>query len=152
MTLLLLIPAAISAQVAVGGWTMYSSFSGVDDIEETFEYVYYRSGGSLFRIDKETMEVSELNRANLLNDSDVTGIFPDKSHKSVIVAYSSGNMDRIYDNGTVVNISDVVDAALSGSRGINDIAFGKDNFYVAADFGLITYSDRKNEVRESLLT
>lgn len=152
LTLFLLIPAAISAQVAVGGWTMYSSFSGVDDIEETFEYVYYRSGGSLFRIDKETMEVSELNRANLLNDSDVTGIFPDKSHKSVIVAYSSGNMDRIYDNGTVVNISDVVDAALSGSRGINDIAFGKDNFYVAADFGLITYSDRKNEVRESLLT
>lgn len=150
--LLLLMPVAVEAQVAVGGWTMHSAFSGVEEMGETSAYVYYHSGRSLFRIDKETLEVSALNISNALNDSDVTGFFTDKAHRSVIVAYASGNMDRIYDDGRVVNISDVSDATITGSRGINDIAFGKENFYVATDFGLITYNDSKNEVRESAFT
>ena len=150
--LLALVPAMASAQLAVGGWTMHSSFSGVDDIIETGVYVYYKSGASLFRIDKETMEVTAMNVSNYLNDSDVTGIFESDDFKSIVVAYESGNMDRLYDNGTILNLSDIKDASITGSRKINDIAFGKDNFYVAADFGLVTYDKKKNEVRESMFT
>lgn len=152
ITILLMLPQVLQAQVAVGGWTMHSSFTGVDDIGETLDYVYYQSGNNLFRIDKESIEVSSLNISNLLNDSDITGFYPDKAHKSVIVAYASGNMDRIYDDGTVVNMPDIRDSSVSGSHKINDIAFGKENYYVATDFGLVTYHDKKNEVRESALT
>lgn len=150
--LVALLPSMVQAQVAVGGWTLYSPFLGVDDISETNTYVYYRSGSSLYRIDKATMEVTSMNVANYLNDSNITGIFDDRNKKSIIVAYESGNMDRLYDNGSILNIPDIKDAVISGSRKINDIAFGKDNFYVAADFGLVTYSDKKNEVNESMFT
>lgn len=150
--LVALLPLAVQAQVAVGGWTLYSPFLGVDEISETGTYVYYRSGSSLYRIDKATMEVTPLNVSNYLNDSNITGIFDDSNKKSVIVAYESGNMDRLYDNGSILNIPDIKDAVISGSRKINDIAFAKDKFYVAADFGLITYSDKKNEVKESMFT
>ena len=141
--LVALLPSMVQAQVAVGGWTLYSPFLGVNDISETETYVYYRSGSSLYRIDKATMEVTSMNVANYLNDSNITGIFDDRNKKSIIVAYESGNMDRLYDNGSILNIPDIKDAVISGSRKINDIAFGKDNFYVAADFGLVTYSDKK---------
>lgn len=147
-----LLPVFVQAQVPVGGWTLHSSFTGVDDMEETGSYLYYRSGGSLFRVDKETMEVGTLSLANLLNDTDVTGIYPDADHKSILVTYTSGNMDRLYDNGTIVNIPDIRDSSVSGSHKINDIAFGKDQFYVATEFGLVTYNNRKNEVTVSALT
>ncbi len=52
ITILLMLPQVLQAQVAVGGWTMHSSFTGVDDIGETLDYVYYQSGNNLFRIDK----------------------------------------------------------------------------------------------------
>lgn len=147
-----MLPACLAAQVAVGGWTLHSAFSGVDDLCETGDYLYYRSGNSLFRVDKESIEVTTLNISNMLNDSDVTGVFSDKTQKSVVVAYSSGNMDRIYDDGSIVNIPDIRDASIAGSHKINDIAFGKDNFYVATDFGLVTYSNKKNEVKETAFT
>ncbi len=150
--LMVLLPAAVQGQVAVGGWTLYTPFSGVSDMVETGEYVYYLSAGSLYRIDKETTEVSALNVSNSLNDSAITGIFGDKNAKSVIVAYESGNMDRLYDNGRQVNIPDIKDVTVTGSHQVSDIAFGKEHYYVATAFGLVTYDDSKNEVRESAFT
>lgn len=150
--LLALVPAVASAQLAVGGWTMHSSFSGVDDIIETDAYTYFKSGASLFRVDKQTMEATAMNVSNYLNDSNVTGVFSDDDFKSVIVAYESGNMDRLFDNGTILNLPDIKDASITGSRKVTSMAFGKDNFYVATDFGLVTYDKKKNEVKETMFT
>lgn len=150
--LAVLAPMAAKAQIAVGEWTLHSPFQGIEEIAETGEYIYYTSGSSLCCVDKRTAEVQSLNVANRLNDSDVTGVYPARDGKSVIVAYSSGNMDRIYDSGKLVNLSDIKDAVMTGSRKINGIAFGDGSFYVATDFGLITYSDSGNEVRESAMT
>lgn len=152
IALAMLVPWMAQGQLAVGEWTLHSPFQGIDAIVETEEYVYYTSQGSLCSVDKQTYEVQPLNVANRLNDSNITGVFPARDGKSVIVAYESGNMDRIYDNGTLANLSDIKDAVMTGSRKINDIAFGNENFYVATDFGLVTYSNAKNEVRESAMT
>lgn len=143
-----MMPLALPAQLAVGGWTIHSAFNGVEKIVETDTYAYCMSGGSLFRVDKDTYEVNSLNVGNCLNDSGVTDIFGNPDGRSIVVAYSSGNLDRLYDDGKIVNMSDIKDAILSvPSRKINDIAFGKDNFYVAADFGLLTFDSKKNEVK-----
>jgi hypothetical protein len=147
-----LMPTMAPAQVAVGGWTLYSAFSTVEKIVETDTYAYYTSAGSLYRVDKDTYEVSTLNLANKLNDSNISGVYANPDGKSVIVAYTSGNMDRLYDDGRVVNMSEIKDAIMSKARTINDIAFGKDKFYVATAFGLVTYDLKKNEVRETLYT
>lgn len=148
----MIVPAVMSGQVAVGGWTLYSSFTGVDEICETDVYTYYRSSTSLFRIDKETGETATLNISNYLNDSGVTNIFSDPLGKSIIVVYESTNMDRIYDDGRIVNMADIKNATITSSKTINDIAFGKEKFYVATDFGLVTYDNKKNEVRETMYT
>lgn len=148
--LVALLPFVVDAQVTVGGWRHYTPFTGVEDIQETSTYVYYLSSGTVYRVDKQTLEVTSLNSAGLVNDINATGIYLDNDAKSILVTYSTGNMDRIYDNGKVVNIPDIRDANLTGDRTINDVAFGPDNFYVATVFGLITYNGKKNEVRESL--
>jgi len=142
----------MDAQVAVGGWTFHSPFTGVDEICETDTYIYYRSSGSLFRVDKETSELEIMDMSNYLNDSGMTGVYADPSGKNVIVAYESGSMDRVYDDGRIVNMSDIKDATITGSRKINDVAFGNDNIYVATDFGIVTFDKNKNEVRESMFT
>lgn len=150
LVMAVLMPLAVSAQLAVGGWTLHSAFNGVERIVETDTYAYCMSEGSLYSVDKDTYEVKSLNIGNYLNDSNIIGIFGNPDGKSIMVAYASGNLDRLYDDGKIVNMPDIKDAIMSvPSRKINDVAFGKDNFYVATDFGLLTFDKKKNEVRET---
>ncbi len=136
-----MLPLAVQAQLAVGSWKIYSPFINVEDIAETGTYIYFVSAGSVFRYDKETAEVEALTKVNLLNDVDAKNIYSDPDAKSVIVVYSSGNMDRLSDNGKVVNMPDIKNANSVGSHNINDIAFKGDDFYVATDFGLVVYNN-----------
>lgn len=147
-----MLPLAVQAQLAVGSWKIYSPFINVEDIAETGTYIYFVSAGSVFRYDKETTEVEALTKVNLLNDVDAKNVYSDPDAKSVIVVYSSGNMDRLSDNGKVVNMPDIKNANSVGSHNINDIAFKGDDYYVATDFGLVVYNNSKNEVRETVFT
>ena len=45
--ILVLIPVAMSAQLAVGGWTLHTPYRNVDRMAETTVYVYYMSQGAL---------------------------------------------------------------------------------------------------------
>lgn len=152
LLVVLLLPIIAVAQVAVGGWKLYSPFMGVESMAETKAYVYYISAGALYRVDKQTTEVQSLNTNGDVNDTNATAVYVDLDGKSVITTYSSGNMDRLYDNGKIKNISDIKDAQNVNSYSINNISFTKDKFYVASDFGLVTYNGAKNEVMETMFT
>ena len=109
----MLMPVVASAQLGVGGWTLHTPYRNVDHMAETQLYVYYMSQGALFRIDKSTTEVQSLNISTVLNDGTVSGLYADRDGKSVLVTYASGNMDRLYDSGKIVNISDIKDAVMT---------------------------------------
>ncbi len=152
-TLLLLsviLPLYINAQLAVGDWNIYSSFSGTfNKIVETPEKVYYQSGTNIFSYDKENNETYSYSSRNLLNDNNVTGIYYNKQNKYLLVTYETGNIDLLYDNGKVVNIPDIKDAVLTSQKTINDIDFKNNRIYVATVFGIVIIDDQKYEIVES---
>lgn len=142
----------LSAQLPVGGWTIHTPFNGVSEIAETKGMTYFLSAGSLFSVDKSTQEVRALNIGNVLNGAAITGIYPHPDGKYLLVAYDNCNIDKLLDDGSVINISDIKDALLTGRPAINHIGFGKDRFYVAASFGLVTMNDSRNETIETMFT
>lgn len=143
---------SLYGQLPVGGWTLHSPFNGVSKIAETKGMTYYLSSGSLFSVDKKTQEVRALNNGNILNGAPITGIYPHPEGKYMIVTYENCNMDKLLDDGSVVNIPDISNALLTGRPSINHIGFGKDKFYVSASFGLVTFNDKKNETLETMFT
>jgi len=145
-----LLPA--KAQQAVGSWTFYPSFSTVNNILESKQKVYFLSAGSLFYFDKETEERGQLNASNGLNDVSISNIFYNPVANYLLVCYSTGNMDKIYDNGKIVNLPDIANAIMTTAPSVKDVAFGKDCFYVLTNFGLVNYDDNKNEVRATAYT
>ena len=118
-----MMPALMWGQLAVGSWMLYSPYRNVERMVETREYVYYMSEGALTRVDKTYGEVQSLNVSTLLNDSGVTGLYVDRDGKSILVTYESAAMDRLYDDGRVVNISDIRDAVMTVPRTINSVDF-----------------------------
>lgn len=148
--LALALPLLAGAQTAVGGWKSYSPFDGVERMAETDTYVYYVSCATLYRLDKDTQEVECL--GGKLNDTDITGIYPDAKGKSLLVTYANSNIDRIYDDGHTVNMPDIKDATTIGDRAINKISCSDNHIFVATKFGLVTYSAGSNEVKNTLFT
>lgn len=142
----------INAQLPVGGWTIHAPFGDVSTIAETDAKTYYLSSGSLFSIDKATREVRSLNISNDLNGGAIKAIYPHPEGKYLIVAYTNCNIDRLNDDGSVINISDISDALITGKPAINHVGFGKDRIYVATTFGLVTIDDRKNETVETMFS
>ncbi len=143
---------AVNAQLPVGGWTIHSPFGGVSSIAETKSMTFYLSVGSLFSVDKKTNEVRSLNITNDLNGGAISAIYAQPEGKYLIVTYSDCNIDRINDDGSVVNISDISDALISGKPAINHIGFGNGRIYVSTTFGLVTLDDRKNETIETMFS
>lgn len=139
-----------NAQSAVGDWTVYSLFSStVDKVIDTPSKVFYLSAGSLYSYDKDGNETYFYTIKNKLNDTQVSDIYYNYTNKYLMVIYSSCNIDLIYDNGKVVNMSDIDDAVLTTEKIINDVKFADNRIYVATNFGLVIFDDKKHEVVES---
>ncbi len=134
-------------EVLSGAWKVYGSFSSpATKIVVTPKIVYFLSGASLFGYDTETNENITYTTQNQLSDVEVCNIFYNSDEKFLLVCYTSGNLDFIYDDDTVVNVPDIALAqGITGSRKINDVAFVDNKMYIAADFGLVEMNIETHE-------
>lgn len=134
----------------VGEWNIYTRFTGkIDDIVETADKVFYTSGNRLFSYDKVGNETIAYTTNNKLNDTNVREIRYNPDGKYLFIAYDNGNVDLLYDNGRVVNMSDIKDANLVYNKGINSAIFANDRIYCGTEFGIVIFDDQQHNVVES---
>ena len=149
LILIALMPFTSKAQMAVGNWNVYPMYSSLSKMVQTPDKVYFVSGNYLYSYDKNSQETYNYTSRNKLSDNIVSNIFYNNDKKYLLVTYTTGNIDLLYDNGDVVNLPDIKDAVLTYDITINDVAFSGDNIYVATKFGLIIFDEKKHEVKQS---
>ncbi len=148
--ILAILPMVMKAQLAVGEWKVYPVFANnVTRMLDTSEKVYYVSEGNLFSYDKNTDESYSYSVVNKLNENEIHNIYYNKDNKYLLIAYKSGNIDLLYDNGKVINMPEIKDAVLSTEKTINDVCFYENRIYVATVFGLVIFDGQKHHVIES---
>lgn len=130
-------------------WIYHLPFGGVDNIAETAGRVYFSSLGALYAYDKKHGETITLSPIDYLNDVAVSSIHAHPNSDAVAVAYSSGNIDIIRDNASILNLPDIKASRLT-PRTINSIAFLPDMsaIYVATGFGIVIYDLHRGEVSD----
>lgn len=149
ITILALLPLAVSAQLAVGTWRQFPVFGDIDEILETPHYVYYVTGGFLYSYDKDNDETRVYDTTNELSDVKVSKIVFNDEKNYLLVVYANSNIDLLYHDGRRVNLPDIKDANLNMSKTVNDVKFYGDLIYVATNFGLVIYDETRHEVKES---
>ena len=138
------------AQQITGQWTIYPQIGfTIDRLVDTPEHAYYLTAGSLYSYDSADNENFVYTTSNRLTDTGISDIYYNYDGRYLLVAYSNGNIDLLYDDGRTVNMPDIKDALLTVGRGINSVAFGSDRIYVATQFGLVIFDDTRHEVVES---
>lgn len=149
-----IIICALGAVAAVAqsatGWYKYPTFTEkIDNIVETTDKVYYRSGTNLFSYRESDNENMAYSTDNLLSDVNISEIYYNPFKKYLLVAYDNGNIDLLYDSGKSINLPDIKDAKVYGGRNINNVSFNGDYIYVATDFGFVIFDEKRYEVKES---
>lgn len=144
-------PAALRADNDLSGrWTLYPSMGyNIEQAVEGSGCVYVTCNGRLFSRDNDTDEVYIYSTSNKLSDNDISSIAYNKDSKYLFIAYDNGNIDLLYDDGRVVNMPDVKDAVITSGHGINSVSFANGRIYLATDFGLVVYDEKRHEVVDS---
>lgn len=164
---LLLLIAAFTASVAGSAaeqWRLHPTYAGdAYRLIPGKKYVYVVSNNqiyttaisenatptrSLFRYDPKENETVHLNVSNKLSSHVVTDAAYNPQKGYLLVYYSDGNIDMLYDSGEVVNIPGLKLADASVSRNINFVSFdpNNDRVYLATDFGYIEINDLKKQI------
>lgn len=145
--LMLLSPALPARASAAGSWYIYPQFAmPPQKVIDTDKVVYFASGGRLFSYDKKNDENYSYTIQNKLTDSDITGIFYNYDRHYLVICYSTGNIDLLYDDGTVRNLSDIKDSSIPAPLTINNVVFDGDDIYCATSFGLVRFNEPCGEV------
>lgn len=134
-------------KLPIGTWKVYPMYvNPPQKIIDTEDIVYYVSGGSLFSYDKENDENYSYTIDNKLNDVDIIDIYYNFEKNYLVVCYESGNIDILYDDGRVKNLSDIKDSKLSPPLTITNVCFDGDLMYAATSFGIVKFNILRAEV------
>ena len=102
----IIITTIASAQVAVGQWQDHFSYNNCKQLIIVDETIYLIAECGVIKYDSKSEEIERFNRFNVLSDITPSGIAYDEKTKSIIIGYSSGNIDIIRKN-EIVNINDI---------------------------------------------
>lgn len=135
--------------VGIGNWRTHLPYQKVIDVEPVGNKIYAATPFELFYYDTQDNSINILNKINGLSDIGISTIAYSESQRKLFVAYTNANVDLVYNDGTIKNMSDIKDKNFVGSKNINSVFFDGDLAYVACGFGIVVFDLKKEEVKDT---
>jgi len=137
-----------SQGIAIGQWRDHLPWNSCISVTEGDGIVYCATKYAVFSFDKSDNSLKKMTKVNYLSDIGVSKISYHKALKTLVVAYSNGNLDLI-ENGVVTNISDIKRKQLQGYKSINNILFIGNYAYLSCGFGIVVVDLEKQEIKDT---
>ena len=134
----------VTAKAAIGDWQLHTAYSDATYCQIAGNKIYVLASGSLFTYDKEDGEVYTYDRINELSDYDITHIAYCKEIEALVIIYRNANIDILYSNGYVYNISDFKSKIIP-NKNINGIYINGTTAYISTGFGIVQLNLEKLE-------
>lgn len=139
----------VYSQIPNGSWRDHYAYHKALTLAITPEKVFCgMNKGAMLSYRKSDSEIEKLSKVTGLSDIDVTALEYSAQNKTLIVGYSSGNIDLITNRG-LINISDIKRKPLTNSKVINKIEAYDKYAYLACDFGIVVIDLEKIEIKDS---
>ena len=120
IAVLLLLYLLSPGQTPVGSWSDHLIYNSTKSIAVGSAEVYASTGSSIIVYNKEFAELKKLSRLNGLTETGISTIAWSEENKTLIIAYSSSNVDLLKNN-VIFNIPDISRKYIPGKKEINRI-------------------------------
>lgn len=121
---------------AIGDWTLYPSYHNATYCQSVGDKVYVLASGALFSYNKSDNEVLVYDKINTLSDINITHIAYCKDIEALVIVYENANIDILYNNEEIYNISDFKNKSLPDKK-INNINVQGNRAYISTSFGIV---------------
>lgn len=146
--LLVFIAFQMNAQIGVGEWRDHLSFNYAIAVTESSSKVYVASENGVFSYNKNSYNIEKMTKVNILSDVGISSISYSDQNDVLLVGYSNGNVDLIFDN-EMFNLPDIKREMISGSKSINHILFIDEFAYLSCGFGIVVINLSKREIKDT---
>ena len=127
---------AITANAGIGDWVLYPSYHNATYCQTAGDKVYVLVSGALYSYNTSDEELRVYDKINTLSDIDITHIEYCKDIKALVVVYSNANIDILFDDEEVYNITDFKNKSLPDKR-INGVDVQGTTAYISTVFGVV---------------
>lgn len=117
-------------------WTIYAAYHDASKCVSVGSKIYVLSDGGLYSYDYEDMDVVTYDKSGVLSDNGIFDISYCSEEKTLVIVYNNGNIDLLYDDGSVYNMTDFKNKT-AGDKTINDIYVNGKNMYMSTNYGLL---------------
>lgn len=117
-------------------WTIYAAYHDASKCVSVGSKIYVLSDGGLYSYDYEDMDVVTYDKSGVLSDNGIFDISYCSEEKTLVIVYNNGNIDLLYDDGSVYNMTDFKNKT-AGDKTINDIYVNGKKMYMSTNYGLL---------------
>ncbi|MCQ2110370.1 MAG: Por secretion system protein [Bacteroidaceae bacterium] len=147
--LTLVIAAEIHAQqIPVDEWQVHLSYHNATSCLNAFGKLYVLSDGSLYSYSPDDNSINTYDKTNYLSDNGIGSIAWCKSEKAIVIGYKNGNIDLLYENDDVYNITDFLNSNVT-DKTITDIQVVGKKAYISTAYGPIILNVEKKQIDNS---
>ena len=136
------------SQLATGQWKSHLSYINGQRLALSEHKVYCVASGNLFSYGLKDNAIETYSKTTGLSDISITDIGFCKALETLIICYENGNIDLLNKDG-VINVPDLKNKAVYGSKAINRISIVGNSAYLCSDLGALKINIEKAEISET---
>ncbi|MBO5864854.1 MAG: Por secretion system protein [Bacteroidaceae bacterium] len=127
---------ALEVKASDDNWTLYPSYHNATYCQVMGSKVYVLASGALYSYDKSDNEVRTYDKITTLSDIDIAHIRYSSFINALLIVYSNANIDILYDDESVYNISDFKNKTMP-DKTINGVDIQGSVAYLSTSFGVV---------------
>ena len=140
---------SISQGTAIGDWRTHLPYNTLIDVAVVGDVIYSATPYSIFTYNKLDNSIERFDKVKGLSDVGISEIGYNASTDEILVAYTNANLDIIYNDGSVINISDIKEKEILGNKTINNITFKDHLAYLSCGFGIVVLDMDRKEIYDT---
>lgn len=135
--------------LAIGQWRDHLPFNKLHSATDANENIYCSSSDGIFIYNKNEGSITRVTHLQGLSDFSITHIRYNKPYNVLVVVYQNSNIDLIYPDKSIYNISDILTASVIGNKVINHIDFDGRYCYLSCGFGIVVMDLVRREIKDT---
>ncbi len=143
---LFILISATAQEIGIGQWRDHLPYQKVIAVTKGEGRIYAATPFSLFYYDEADNSLNRFSKINGLSDVGVSSIQYHTGLRTLVVAYSNGNIDLIRDDA-VLNMSDIKRKTILGNKSVNRVVLIGEDAYLACGFGIVVLDLNRREFK-----
>ncbi len=150
VVLLLLQSLNFCVWAAPGTWRSYLSYHNATKCVVVGDKVYVASNGSLYYYLPEDESITSCDKTNLLSDQGIRHMAVCEKSNTLVIIYENANIDLIRPDGSVVNITDYLNAFTLDPM-VKDLRLVEGKAYLSTNFGATVLNLEREEFGDTYM-